>query len=112
MASAGGTMGLNRGVTSGRHGCCYASPDEFDGSLETMLKQGWAGACVLLAMTGCGDGSHPGATPPASGPAAAPKNIVAGTQQKVDAAIEAGKAATDQAIEAADGKPAPRDGGY
>ena len=64
---------------------------------------------LLLALAGCGEGKPPA---PGQGLGAVPKNIETETQQRVDAAMAAGTAKTDEAIEAADGKPPARAEGY
>ena len=64
---------------------------------------------LLLALAGCGQGKPPA---PGQGLGAVPKNIETETQQRVDAAMAAGTAKTDEAIEAADGKPPARAEGY
>ena len=63
-------------------------------------------AGLFIALAGCGQGASSSSAPAG----AVPKNIETETKRKVDAAIEAGKAAADEAIDAASGAP-PRDGG-
>ncbi|MBI4694072.1 MAG: hypothetical protein HY749_08625 [Gammaproteobacteria bacterium] len=65
---------------------------------------------LLVAFAGCGQGKPP--APSGQGLGTMPKNIETDTQQRVDAAMAAGQAKTDEAIEAADGKLPARAEGY
>jgi len=77
------------------------------------MRRHSAVVCLFLAtaLAGCGRDSGSGTASSDHGPGAVPKNIETQTKEKVDAAIAAGKAATDDAIEAASGKAPAREGG-